>query len=324
MAKNSVRDFDATAANNTDIQSVDIAENCAPSGINNAIRELMADVKDVSTGTIALESPQADSLTVTGDLTVDTNTLFVDSTNNNVYVGKTSSDIGTAGIELQGGNDRIFVTRSGDSAMYLNRTTSDGSVLEILKDGTTVGSLGIDSGGFYVDGEANHTGLRFKGGAVTPRLNGAQADNTVGLGNASERFSNLYLGGSVYLGGTASANALDDYEEGTCTFTTNHSGGLTQNSASRYTKIGRLVMINFDITFGADASTGACSITNLPFNGNSYGSVVINWNNYGEVTNGHQFGTSFQIMNPLDGNVGLTRANVSGKRFIGTVIYDEA
>ena len=74
MAKNSVRDFDATAANNTDIQSVDIAENCAPSGINNAIRELMADIKDVSAGTVALESPSADSLTVTGEILAGTDT----------------------------------------------------------------------------------------------------------------------------------------------------------------------------------------------------------------------------------------------------------
>ena len=43
MAKNSITDYDNTANNNTDIQSVDIAENCLPSGINNAIRELMAD-----------------------------------------------------------------------------------------------------------------------------------------------------------------------------------------------------------------------------------------------------------------------------------------
>ena len=90
MAKNSVRDFDATAANNTDIQSVNIAEGCAPSGINNAIRELMADIKDVSAGTVALESPQADSMTVTGDLTVDTNTLFVDASENAIGIGTTT------------------------------------------------------------------------------------------------------------------------------------------------------------------------------------------------------------------------------------------
>jgi len=44
MAKNSIADYSATAASNTDIQSVDIDEGCAPSGINNAIRELMADI----------------------------------------------------------------------------------------------------------------------------------------------------------------------------------------------------------------------------------------------------------------------------------------
>ena len=46
MAKNDIKDYDTTAANNTDINSVNIAEGCAPSGINNAIRELMADLKN--------------------------------------------------------------------------------------------------------------------------------------------------------------------------------------------------------------------------------------------------------------------------------------
>ena len=99
MAKNSIRDFDATSSNNTDIQSVNIAEGCAPSGINNAIRELMTDLKNVSAGTIALESPSADSLTVTGDLTVDTSTLKVDSTNNRVGILETSP---TVPLEVKG------------------------------------------------------------------------------------------------------------------------------------------------------------------------------------------------------------------------------
>ena len=90
MAKNSIRDYSATNSSNTDIQSIDISEGCSPAGINNAIREVMADLKDVSTGAVALESPAMDSLTVTGDLTVDTNTLYVDSTNNRVGIGTSS------------------------------------------------------------------------------------------------------------------------------------------------------------------------------------------------------------------------------------------
>lgn len=50
MAKNKISEFSSTPANNTDIAGINIAEGCAPSGINNAIRELMAQLKDQQTG----------------------------------------------------------------------------------------------------------------------------------------------------------------------------------------------------------------------------------------------------------------------------------
>ncbi len=50
-AKNKISEFSATASNNTDIGGINIAEGCAPSGINNAIRELMAQLKDQQAGT---------------------------------------------------------------------------------------------------------------------------------------------------------------------------------------------------------------------------------------------------------------------------------
>jgi len=53
MAKNKISEYSATASNNTDIGGINIAEGCAPSGINNAIRELMAQLKDQQTGTDA-------------------------------------------------------------------------------------------------------------------------------------------------------------------------------------------------------------------------------------------------------------------------------
>ena len=61
MAKDSIRDYSASSSDNSDIQSVDISEGCAPSGLNNAIREVMTDLKNVSTGAVALETPVADS-----------------------------------------------------------------------------------------------------------------------------------------------------------------------------------------------------------------------------------------------------------------------
>lgn len=62
MAKNKISEWSATPANNTDVGGIDIAEGCAPSGINNAIREMMAQIKDMQTGA------DGDSLTLSGDL----------------------------------------------------------------------------------------------------------------------------------------------------------------------------------------------------------------------------------------------------------------
>lgn len=63
MAKNKVSEWSSTASNNTDIGGINIAEGCAPSGINNAIRELMAQVKDLQTGS------DSDNLVVGGAFT---------------------------------------------------------------------------------------------------------------------------------------------------------------------------------------------------------------------------------------------------------------
>ena len=63
MAKNKISGYSATASNNTDIGGINISEGCAPSGINNAIRELMAQLKDQQTGT------DADSFVVGGAFT---------------------------------------------------------------------------------------------------------------------------------------------------------------------------------------------------------------------------------------------------------------
>lgn len=55
MAKNSIRDYSATNSDNTDIQSIDIGEGCSPAGINNAIREVMADTADFVSGTVGID-----------------------------------------------------------------------------------------------------------------------------------------------------------------------------------------------------------------------------------------------------------------------------
>ena len=88
MAKTKISEYDATAANNTDVDSVNIAEGCAPSGINNAIREVMSHLKDFQTGAAG------DDLTVGGTLTsgtVDINGGAIDGTT----IGATTTAAGS-------------------------------------------------------------------------------------------------------------------------------------------------------------------------------------------------------------------------------------
>jgi hypothetical protein len=84
------------------------------------------------------------------------------------------------------------------------------------------------------------------------------------------------LAGGVYLGGTGSANHLDDYEEGTWTPTFVFAGGNGTASftivRSFYTKIGNTVIIQLYMYFSKGTASGAFSVTGLPFapNGNGF------------------------------------------------------
>jgi hypothetical protein len=68
MAKNKISEWSAIPANNTDVGGIDINEGCAPSGINNAIRDVMAQIKDMQTGADGDDFAVGGNLTVTGAL----------------------------------------------------------------------------------------------------------------------------------------------------------------------------------------------------------------------------------------------------------------
>ena len=80
MAKNKISEFSSTPANNTDIAGINISEGCAPSGINNAIRELMSQLKDQQTGTDGDNFTVGGNLSVTGTATGATPSVSDDST----------------------------------------------------------------------------------------------------------------------------------------------------------------------------------------------------------------------------------------------------
>jgi len=121
--------------------------------------------------------------------------IAIDSSEN-VLVGKTSLAIANEGVVFEKGGAAEFTTDAA-RVMRLNRTSSDGSVLEINKDGTTVGSIGSYAGTRLRIGSSGAAGLLF-GSHIYPMTDGSLADNTYDIGSSSYRFKNLYLSGEIF------------------------------------------------------------------------------------------------------------------------------
>jgi len=201
--------------------------------------------------------------------------MRIDSSGN-LLVNKTSIGTATVGVEARA-NGLLQATRDGGNALELNRKTSDGTIIDLRKDGTSIGNIGIASStnDLFINSVAsNHKGLRFGSGAIVPINNsGSTDDGTTTLGGATQRFNNLFLAGGVYVGGTGSANYLDDYEEGTVgnvTMTPIDSGSITLDTSHNtlsYVKIGRLVVINGMLRISSVSSPVGIyfTIDGLPF-----------------------------------------------------------
>ena len=169
----------------------------------------------------------------------------------------------------------LGIDSSGATALTLDRASSEGTVVDLQKDGTTFGTLGIDGSDLVIDGPSGHTGLRMTTSGLLPRQNGAIIDNTIDLGSGAYRYNDLYLGGNLYIGGTGSANALDDYEEGTWTPAIYYQNSDDQTNSNNDTQIGFYVKVGTLVTAVCylkwDATNSRANdnigVSNLPFIG---------------------------------------------------------
>ena len=123
--------------------------------------------------------------------------ITIDSSEN-VLVGKTSLAIANEGIVFENGGAAEFTTDSA-RVMRLNRTSDDGSVLEINKDGSTVGSIATISDDLTIfSTTASHVGLRFGNTRLQPTDNaGATTNGVSDLGFSNSRFKDFYLSGDI-------------------------------------------------------------------------------------------------------------------------------
>ena len=148
MPKTKISEFSSTPANNTDIDSINIAEGCAPSGINDAIRELMAQLKDwqaglsgdvtaiAAGGTGAATFAAAGLTTLTGSETLTNKTLTNPTVTNYVETPYSANSSTAITLALTNGTVQI-ITLTGNATITMPTATSGKSFIMFLKqDGT--------------------------------------------------------------------------------------------------------------------------------------------------------------------------------------------
>jgi hypothetical protein len=166
----------------------------------------------------------------------------------------------------------LTVDNDGATVLTVDRATSDGTIIDVQKDGASVGSIGAQSGKLQINGSSG-TGFFLDTVQILPKVNGALADNQADLGSSAYRYNELWLGGGVYLGGTGAANKLDDYEEGTWTPTLNN-GSFNGTTTARYTKIGNKVTVWVYASSMSDTTTtSSLLIGGLPFSSVAAGTM---------------------------------------------------
>jgi len=255
MAKTKISEFDINPANNTDINNINIAEGCAPSGINNAIRQLMSDLKDWQAGssgdTLPVTAGGTGSTTASGartalGLVIGTDVQAYDAqladvaglsaTDNGVIIGNGTNFVVESGSTLRtslglaiGTDVQAYDADTAKTDVAQTYTAGQRGEITALTDGSTITPDLADSNNFSVTLGGNRT-LANPSNIVAGQ-SGSFFISQDGTGSRTLAYGSYY----DFIGGTAptlstAANAVDriDYivRSSTsihCVFTANYS-----------------------------------------------------------------------------------------------------
>ena len=123
--------------------------------------------------------------------TSSTERMRIDSSGN-LLVGKTSVDTTTDGLVMRE-RGQVYATSDGNTPVILNRKTSDGDIVQVRKDNTTVGSIASRGGEFLAIGSGD-TMLEYNFGSdqINPSSGSAARDNAIDLGSSGARFDDIF------------------------------------------------------------------------------------------------------------------------------------
>lgn len=280
----------------------------APSSGTNNIYVVNRGPAELSASHPASQNLEAADGTFTGDLTVDTSTLKVDSTNNRVGIGTINP---SQALTVNGAGARIYLTGANE---------------DIDMDGSSNGQIQIDGNGYTGAIALNAAGMQI--------YNNSSGRAIIFGTNETERVRIQAGGGISFNGDTAAANALNDYEEGAWTPSLNGFTGSFTHQRGRYIKIGAMVYASFHLDVSATGGSGNLILTNLPFtaanSSNDYGGVTTmhcnGWASTTKPDNGLVYPNTTTVnFFKSQGTVGtsfITIANLGTGNFLGVLVYE--
>ena len=263
MAKAKISEYSATAASNTVIDDIDVDEACAAANINNAIRELMAHLKDWDVGTSEMTAPRwakGADIASASPLVIDTDGNFFDVTGTTGFSAMTvaagrffmlqfdgaltmtsgaSLDLGNGNITTAAGDHGLFFATAADTVALISWHPADGQALGV-GDNVTFG--GVTSGGDILSDTDSADSL---GSTAVRWLKGWFDTLTAGT---------LTIGtGSI----TDSSGAISFGNENLSTTGTLGSGALTASTIAGTTGTFSGVLSVTDSTDSSSGSTGS-------------------------------------------------------------------
>jgi sugar lactone lactonase YvrE len=214
MPRTKISEFSATAADNTDIDGINLGEGMLPSDVNNAMRELMAQLKDLQAGT------SGDTIPITAGGT-----------------GATTADAARTALGATTTGNSLFTSASAAAARTTLGATTTGNSLFTAVD-AAAGRTAISAASSGANSDITSlTGL-------TTALSASQGGT--GLTSAGTSGNVLLSNGTEWVSGTVNAGALATASTSGATQTVSFAADAVHNASCTTETV--------TFTFGSPAS----------------------------------------------------------------------